>query len=139
MKANHLILAILVLILVLESCDKESKEPYIIFKDSKAIELNQDTIEVEAVSNQELLIESYFDSSSPVYLREINNDSIIDISDSTDVNLTTHGYSGIEDLNFEKVVLSTYISNMDLTSGAIIRITVRVGSDCSKSIYYKLK
>ena len=136
MKANILILTVLGLMLVFQSCDKQGKEPYVIFKDSNAKVINQDTIEVELISVQELIIESGFKGSSPKYLRQINNGDIVDISDSNDVKIMSHLFAEIE---VEKAVLTTNISDMNLTNGSIIRTTVRLGTDVSKSKYYKIK
>lgn len=119
-----------------QSCDKPEKEPYIIFKDGNANVINKDTIEVESASVQVLLIETGFEGSSPRYLRQINNGEIIDISDSSDVKLISHGFSN---LDFEKVEITTNISDLNLTNGSIIKTTVRLGTDLSKSKYYKIK
>ena len=136
MKTNVLILIVLGLMFGLQSCEKKEKEPYIIFKDNNAKVINQDTIEVELVSVQELLIESGFKGSPPKYLRQINNGDIEDISDSTDVKLVSQLFAEID---VEKVTLTTNITAMNLTSGSIIKTTVRIGTDLSKSIYYKIK
>ncbi len=136
MKANLLILTVFGLIFIFQSCNNQDNEPYIIIKDSNTKIIGQDTIEVEAQSVQELLIETGYEVSSPDYLRQINNENIIDISDSSDVDIYRHGSSGI---NFENVKLTTNISDMNLTKGSIIKTTVRLGSNMSKSIYYKIK
>ena len=136
MKANVLILSILGLMLVFQSCDKKEKEPYIIFKDSNAKVINQDTIEVELASVQELLIESGFKGSRPKYSRQINNGNIINISDSIDVKIVSQSFAEID---VEKVILTTNITAMNLTSGSLIKTTVRLGTDVSKSKYYKIK
>ncbi len=135
MKTKLLILIVLGLAFVSQSCNNDD-DPYIIIKDSNTEIISQDTIEVESQSVQELLIEAGYKVSSPSYLRQINNNDLIDISDSSDVDVYRHGSSGI---NFENVKLTTNISDMDLTKGSIIKTTVRLGSDMSKSIYYKIK
>lgn len=132
---NFTILA-LGLLSVIQSCDEPDQEPYIVFKDSDAKEITVDTIEVESESLQELLIETGFHGSSPRYLRQINNGEIINITTSDDVYVLSHGFSNID---FEKVELTTNISEMNLASGSIIRTTARIETDLSKSIYYKIK
>ena len=134
MKTNFLI--VLGLVLLFQSCDKQERKPYIIIKDGNANVITKDTIEVERVSVQELLIESGFLGSSPRYLRQINNGVIVDISDSIDVKMISHLSAEIEVV---KVVLTTNISDMNLTNGSIIKTTVRLGTDVSKSKYYKIK
>ncbi len=140
MKTKFLILTVLGLIFVFQSCDKQegeqNNEPYIILKDGNAEIINQDTIEVDSISVQELLIETGFEGSSPRYLRQINNGDIVDISDSSDVELISYSRSEIE---FENIILTTNITDMHLTNGSIIKTTVRLGTDMSKSIYYKIK
>ena len=136
MKTNILILVALGFLFISQSCDKQEKEPYIIFKDSDAKVITKDTIEVESVSVQELLIETGFKGSSPRYLRQINNGEITNISDSSDVKLISQRFS---ELDFENVELRTNISDMNMTNGSIIKTTVRIGTDLSKSIYYKIK
>ncbi|WP_375580100.1 hypothetical protein ABWH96_03260 [Marivirga tractuosa] len=124
------------LLFIIQSCDEPDQEPYIVFKDSDAKEITIDTIEVESESVQELLIETGFHGSSPRYLRQINNGEIINITTSDDVYVLSHGFSNID---FEKVELTTNISEMNLASGSIIRTTARIETDLSKSIYYKIK
>lgn len=136
MKTKILILFALGVLFTSQSCDKQENEPYIIFKDSNALVINMDTIEVESASVQELLIETGFNGSSPRYLRQIDNGEIIDISGSSDVKLISHGFSN---LSFEKVEVTTNISDLNLTNGSIIKTTVRLGTDLSKSKYYKIK
>lgn len=135
MKTNSLLVIVLGLIFILISCDNQEKEPYVIFKDSDAQVIDQDTLEAELTSVQELLIESGYKGSSVKYLRQINNGDIVDITDSTDVELVMHGFSAI---NFEKVFLTTDISDFNPSVGSTIKITVRLGTDLSKSIYYKV-
>ncbi len=136
MKTSSSIFIALGIFFILQSCNEPEQDPYIVFKDSDANVITVDTIEVESASVQELLIETGFHGSSPRYLRQINNGEIIDISTSDDVYVLSHGYSTID---FEKVELTTNISEMNLASGSIIRITARIETDLSQSIYYKIK
>ncbi len=48
MKANLLILKILEIIFIFQSCNNKDDEPYIIIKDSYTKIITQDTIEIEA-------------------------------------------------------------------------------------------
>lgn len=136
MKTKISIVIVLGVLFISQSCDKQNSEPYIIFKDNNAQVITKDTIEVASTSIQELLVETGFKGSTPTYLRQINNDEIIDISDSTDVTLLSHGFA---DLDFEKVVITTNIIDLHVTNGTIIKTTVRLGTDLSKSIYYKIQ
>ncbi len=121
---------------LIHSCTKEDNKPYIIFKDSNANVLNTDTLEVNINTVQELLIESGFPGSSPLYLRQIDEGEVVDISETADVQRVTTGSSGI---NIEKVVITTHVNDAIVVSGSIIKTTVRINTDLSESKYYKVR
>ena len=84
------------------------------------------------------MIESGFSGmSSPRYLRQIDNGDIIDISDSIDVDIVSHGAKSV--LAFEKVVLTTNVTELNLKEGSTIKTIVRLKTDVSRLRYYKIK
>ncbi len=136
---NKTIFLVVIALLSLSSCYYNSPGPYIIFKDTYAEVITEDTVDVAVNSRHELLVEAGSDGHSFQYLTQKNEEEVIDISDSELIQHSSSGWDG--NLSYKNVIVKSSFPDSLYTSGDVLRLTVRFSSNNSwfgRSIFYRV-
>ncbi len=127
---------VLLSVIAFSACDKTNESPYIILKGEDALEITSDTVYVDLDTVRQLLVEvGYTGGGDPYFLRQLDGGSIIDLRGTDDFELISESFSGIR---VQKAVVTTNFSDDLVKSGSIVTVTVRISTDYSKSVCYRV-
>jgi hypothetical protein len=121
------------------SCEKEQNDSYFIFKNNVGLPITQDTIKLSTLTDVTTYIDIYYKESDPKIIQEVrgvDEQNIIDITDSSIVELLSHGWSGKEGFKFRKLKILTNISDLNSPFGSSVKITSILDNGQSKSVVY---
>ncbi len=123
----------------LTACYYDDPAPYVIFKDTYAEVIYDDTLFVDLNSKQELLVEAGSDASNVRYLKQKNNEEVVDITGTELVQYSTTGWNGHN--NYENSIVYSSFPDSLYVVGDVLRITVRFNSNgwYGKTLFYKVK
>ena len=124
--------------LLLTNCENKKQDLYIFIKDGNAQEITGDTVQVSLNSIHQTLIEVVSLSTTPGYLRQLDQGDIESLNGHKDYELISHGMNE-DGSNFQKVVITTSFADTLMHVGSIVKISARVGTDMVESAFYKVK
>lgn len=127
---------VLLSVIVFSACDNTKESPYIILKGEDALEITTDTVYVDLNTVRQLLVEvGYKGGGDPFFLRQIDGGDIIDLRGTDDFELISESYSSIR---VQKAVVTTHFSDDLMQNGSVVIVTVRISTDYSKSVCYRV-
>ncbi|HZJ74782.1 MAG TPA: hypothetical protein VFC87_08255 [Perlabentimonas sp.] len=127
---------VLLSVIVFSACDNTKESPYIILKGEDALEITTDTVYVDLNTVRQLLVEvGYKGGGDPFFLRQIDGGDIIDLRGTDDFELISESYSSIK---VQKAVVTTHFSDDLMQNGSVVIVTVRISTDYSKSVCYRV-
>jgi len=130
------LLTILFTIVLLTSCEEEKRNEYIIIKNGDGVVVTGDTVTVAINTVHQTLIEVVSHSTTPRYLRQLDQGNIESLNEHKDYELISHGMK--DGSNFQKTVITTSFSDTIVNVGSIVKITVRVDTEMVESVFYKV-
>jgi len=132
----RVILTVLCSGLFFSSCDNKKQNPYIAIKNGDGIEINVDTVSVFINSVHQTLFDVVYERGTVQYLRQIDGGTIEQLSgEQDDLQFLAHGRNEFTN-QFEKAVITTRFDDTVLHVGSVVKISVRVGTDMMKSVFY---
>lgn len=119
------------------SCDNKKQDLSITIKNGDGIEITGDTVAVSINTVNQTLIEVVSLSTTPRYLRQIDQGDIESLKGHKDYELISHGIN-TDGSNFQNVVITTSFSDSLMNVGSIVKISARVKTDMVESVIYKV-
>ncbi len=123
--------------LLLANCENKKQDLHIVIKDGNAKEITGDTVQVSLNSIHQTLIEVVSLSTTPRYLRQLDQGDIESLNGHKDYELISHGMNA-DGSNFQKVVITTSFSDTLMHIGSIVKISARIDTDLVESVFYKV-
>lgn len=121
------------------ACKKDDSETAkIIVRDQNSVVMkNEQTIKVNLNSVHQTLVRCEFSGVSPQYIRQFDQGEIDYVKQGNDYEAISSGWTGY--LDFEESIITTSFSDSVVHAGSVVSITVRLGTELSKTVYYEVQ